>query len=66
MSKQDWPRVRNTPHARYLYTATLNDCATYGWGNSPDEARARLAEMIIKSGGTCASSLTSRSTTDQS
>lgn len=46
----DRPRVRKTPNGRHLYTATLKGYATYGWGNTPQEARARLAEMIAKSG----------------
>jgi hypothetical protein len=46
------PRVRRTPNCRYPYTATLKGYATYGWGNTPDEARAKLAEMIKKTGET--------------
>ena len=40
------PRVRKTPNGRHLYTATLKGHGTYGWGNTPDEARAKLAENL--------------------
>jgi hypothetical protein len=44
----DKPRVRKTPNGRHLYSATLKGYATYGWGNTPDEARAKLREMLVK------------------
>ncbi len=44
------PRVRRTPHGKHLYRATLKGYATYGWGNTPDEARTKLAAMIAISG----------------
>ena len=46
----DLPVVRKTPHGRHLYRATLKGYGTYGWGNTPDEARAKLAAMIAISG----------------
>lgn len=52
MPKQDKPRVKKTPNCRHLYTATLKGFGTYGWGNTPDEARAKLAEMIARTGET--------------
>lgn len=50
MPKPIKPAVRKTPNGRHLYTATLKGYGTYGWGNTPDEARAKLAEMIAKFG----------------
>lgn len=44
--KIDKPRVRRTPNGRHHYTATLKGYPTHGWGNTPDEARAKLAENI--------------------
>ena len=53
MAKQsDKPAVRKTPSGRHLYCATLKGYGTYGWGNTPDEARAKLTEMLAKSGET--------------
>jgi hypothetical protein len=49
-SKADKPRIKKTPNCRHLYTARLKGYGTYGWGNTPDEARAKLAEMIAQSG----------------
>lgn len=42
--KQAKPVVRKTPNGRHLYRATLKGYGCYGWGNTPDEARAKLAE----------------------
>lgn len=39
-------RVRKTPNALHPYTATMRGKGTYGWGNSPAEARARLAKNL--------------------
>lgn len=50
MPKPIKPRARKTPNGRHLYYATLKGYGTYGWGNTPDEARAKLAENIAKSG----------------
>lgn len=47
---QNKPRIRKTPHGRHAYTATVKGFGTYGWGDTPDAARAKLAEMIEKSG----------------
>lgn len=44
------PRVRKTPRGRHHYTATLKGYGTYGWGNTPAEAVAKLLDMIEKSG----------------
>lgn len=40
------PRVHKTPNGWHAYTATLKGEATYGWGNTPSEARAKLAENL--------------------
>lgn len=50
MTRPNQPSVRKTPNGRHMYTATLKGYATYGWGNTPDEARAKLAHMIAQSG----------------
>jgi len=50
MSNASKPRVRKTPYGRHLYTATLRGHGTYGWGDTPAAARAKLAEMLKKSG----------------
>ena len=50
MPKPIKPRVRKTPNGRHPYYATLKGYGTYGWGNTPDEARSKLAENIEKSG----------------
>lgn len=39
-------RVRKTPNALHLYIATMRGQGTYGWGNSPAEARAKLADNL--------------------
>ena len=44
--------VRKTPNCRHLYTATMRGFATYGWGNSPEEARIKFRENVAKSGET--------------
>lgn len=41
MSQTLKARVRKTPNGRHLYTATYRGVGTYGWGNTPDEARAK-------------------------
>lgn len=46
MSSQPKVRIKRTPNCRHPYTATAKGVAVYGWGNSPTEARAKLAEMI--------------------
>jgi len=38
--------VRWTPNCRHPYTATIKGRGEYGWGNTPAEARAKLAEQI--------------------
>jgi hypothetical protein len=42
------PRVRKNQNGRHLYVATLPVHATYGWGNTPQEARAKLTEMLAR------------------
>jgi hypothetical protein len=44
------PTVRKTPNCLHAYRATLRGFGTYGWGNTPDEARSKLAANITKSG----------------
>ena len=41
-------RVRKTPYGFHPYVATLKGVAVYGWGKTPAEARAKLAEMMAK------------------
>lgn len=50
MVNDNKPRIRKTPNGRHLYTAALKGYATYGWGNTPAEARAKLQEMLAKYG----------------
>jgi hypothetical protein len=42
------PRVRKTPNGWHPYTATLRGEATYGWGNNPAEAKAKLTENLAR------------------
>ena len=35
-------RVKRTPNCLHAYTATMKGKGTYGWGNTPAEARAKL------------------------
>ena len=42
--------VRKTPNCRHLYRATMKGFGTYGWGNTPEEARAKFRENLSKSG----------------
>jgi len=35
-------RVKKTPNALHPYTATMKGVGTYGWGNTSEEARAKL------------------------
>ena len=39
-------RIRKTPNCLHAYTATVKGKGTYGWGNTPAEARQRLAENL--------------------
>jgi hypothetical protein len=39
-------RIKKTPNGRHLYTATMLAVGTYGFGNTPDEARASLARQL--------------------
>lgn len=39
-------RVRRTPNCRHLYRATAKGFGCYGWGNTPTEARERLARNM--------------------
>lgn len=49
MTKQPKIIVRKTPCGLHLYTArTARDPGIYGWGNTPAQARAKLAEMIAR------------------
>lgn len=39
--------VRKTPNGLHLYTArVVGGNGIYGWGNTPAEARAKLAERL--------------------
>jgi ribosomal protein L40E len=38
--------TRRTPNGRHLYRATQKGQGSYGWGNTPTEARAKLAQQI--------------------
>lgn len=42
-------RVRKTPGARHPYMATRRGSGTYGWGNTPQEARECLLRQEQKS-----------------
>ena len=46
MTKQQI-RVRKTPNCAHPYTATIKGYGGYGWGNTPDEARASLRARIV-------------------
>lgn len=46
MDKQDKIRVRKTRGGWHPYVATMRGKGTYGWGNTPDEARAKLIENL--------------------
>lgn len=39
-------RIRRTPHCLHAYTATVKGKGTYGWGNTPSEAKQRLAKNL--------------------
>lgn len=39
-------RVRKTPYGLHLYVATIKGAATYGWGNTPAEARECLLRNL--------------------
>ena len=39
-------RIRHTPYGLHPYVAYLTGEGCYGWGNTPQEARAKLAEQI--------------------
>lgn len=41
-------RVRKTPYGRHLYTATIKGIGTYGWGNTPAEARGCLLRQLAE------------------
>ncbi len=41
-------RIKHTPNCLHAYTATMKGKGTYGWGNTPDEARAKLDEQLRK------------------
>lgn len=38
--------TRKTPNCRHLYRATCSGYGAYGWGNTPQEARDKLAENM--------------------
>lgn len=41
--------VRKTPNCLHLYTARIvRGSGVYGFGNTPAEARAKLAELIAR------------------
>lgn len=39
-------RVRRTPDALHPYIATMKGKGSYGWGNTPKEARERLKQQL--------------------
>jgi hypothetical protein len=39
-------RVRKTPNCAHLYTATIKGQGTYGFGDTPDEARQSLTNQL--------------------
>ena len=41
-------RTRKTPNGRHLYTATCGGYGCYGWGDTPAEARSKLAENMTQ------------------
>ena len=41
-------RVRHTPGAMHAYRANITGIGTYGWGNTPGEARRRIRENLEK------------------
>lgn len=48
MSKPQKIRVRKTPYGLHLYVATIKGVGTYGWGNTPAEARECLQRNLQK------------------
>lgn len=42
--------VRKTPNCRHLYRATMKGFGTYGWGDTPEEARSKFRDNVAKSG----------------
>lgn len=38
--------TRKTPNGRHLYRATCKGYGRYGWGNTPQEAREKMAEQM--------------------
>lgn len=42
------PHVRKTPYGHHLYVAALRGQSTYGWGNTPHEARTKLTELLAR------------------
>jgi len=40
--------TRRTPNGLHLYRATMRGQGPYGWGNTPQEARAKLHENLAK------------------
>ena len=39
-------RIRKTPYGLHQYTATIKGMGTYGWGNTPSEAKECLLNFI--------------------
>lgn len=39
-------RTRHTPDGLHPYRATIKGVGTYGWGQTPKEARERLASSL--------------------
>lgn len=37
--------VRKTPNCRHMYRATMKNEGAYGYGNTPDAARAKFYEL---------------------
>ena len=43
-------RITKTPYGRHLHTARIKGEPTYGWGNTPAEARAKLYALLLQNG----------------
>lgn len=39
-------RIKKTPNCLHRYTATMKECGTYGFGDTPSEARASLERQL--------------------
>lgn len=46
MTSKNQIRVKRTPNYLHAYTATMKGKGTYGWGNTPAEARKKLLNRL--------------------